>query len=47
MKEGLGPPDRYLGASIDKVHLYDGINVWSMTFVEYIQGDIKKVYFIL
>ena len=24
LKEGFGPPDRYLGANVEKVHLKDG-----------------------
>ena len=44
LKGGLGPTDRYLGANFDKVQLEEGKTVWSMTCVEYMYEDIKKVY---
>ena len=47
LKEGFGPPDRYLGVNIDKVQLEDGITVWSMTCVKYLCGTIKNVDSIL
>ena len=43
LKECFGPPDIYLGDNFDKVKLYDGITVWSMTCVEYMRGDIKTM----
>ena len=37
LKDGsVGEPDRYLGANIDKVQLYDGSVAWSMTSREYV-----------
>ena len=42
-KEGFGPPDRYLGANVDKVQLEDGRTVWSMTCVEYLSRAIKNI----
>ena len=47
LKEGFGPPDRYIGANFDKFQLEYGRTVWSMTCVEYLCGDIKNVDLIL
>ena len=47
LKEGFGPPDRYLGANVNKFQLEDGRTVWSMTCVEYLCGAIKNVDLIL
>ena len=47
LKEGVGPPNRYLGANVDKVQLEDERTFWSMTCVEYLCGDIKNVDSIL
>ena len=34
LKEGFGPPDRYLGSNVEKVHLKDGRVVWSINCAE-------------
>jgi hypothetical protein len=34
--ESIGPPNRYLGANLEKVQLDDGRDVWSMSAKEYI-----------
>ena len=47
MKEGFGPPDRYLGANVDEVQLEDGRTVWSMTCIEYMHRAIKNVDYLL
>ena len=31
LKEGFGPPDRYLRGNVDKLQLEDGRTLWSMT----------------
>ena len=46
-KEGLETPDRYLRDNVNKVQLYYGRNVWSMTCIEYLCGDIKNGYSII
>ena len=43
LKDGVGTPDRYLGANIEKVQLCNGKEVWSMTCVDYLKGAIKNV----
>ena len=43
LKDGVGSPDRYLGANIDQVQLEDGTITWSMTCVDYLTGAIKNV----
>ena len=43
LKDGVGAPDRYLGANIEKVQLSDGKEVWSMTCVDYLKGAIRNV----
>ena len=43
LKEGFGPPDRFLGANVDKSQLEYGRIFWSMTCLEYLHGAIKKV----
>ncbi|GFH55427.1 hypothetical protein CTEN210_11903 [Chaetoceros tenuissimus] len=43
LKEGVGPPDRYLGGSMQRVQLQDGSVAWSMNCVEYLQGAISNV----
>ena len=47
LREGFGSPYRYLGENVDKVQMEYGRTVWSMTCVEYICGDIKKIDLIL
>ena len=44
LKGFSGPPDRYIGANIDKFQLEDGITVWYITCVEYLKGYIKNLY---
>lgn len=43
LKDGVGPPERYLGANVAKVQLPDGRTAWSMTCTEYLRGAIKNV----
>ena len=43
LKEGAGPPDRYLGGTMEKVQLQDGSIAWSMNCVEYLKGAISNV----
>ena len=40
LKEGFGPPDRYLGASFDKVHFNYGLVVWSTNCVGCLKSAI-------
>ena len=47
MKEGFGPPDRYLEVNVDIFQSENGKNVWSMTCFEYLHGAIKNIYSIL
>ena len=43
LKDGAGPPDRYLGANVEKVQLGDGSTAWSMTCIDYLKGAIENV----
>ena len=43
LKDGAGPPDRYLGANVEKVQLQDGSVAWSTTCVDYLKGAIENV----
>ena len=43
LKEGAGPPNRYLGGSMEKVQLQDGSIAWSMNCVEYLKGAISNI----
>lgn len=43
LKDGTGPPSRYLGANVEKVQLCDGSTSWSMTCVDYLRGAIENV----
>ena len=43
LKEGFGPPDRYLGANIEKVQLKDARVVWSTRCGDYLQSEIDNV----
>ena len=43
LKEDSGPPERYLGANIEKVQLQDGSVAWSATCVDYLKGAIENV----
>ena len=43
LKEGFGPPERYLGANIEKVQLEDGRVVWSTNCVDYLNSAIENV----
>ena len=47
LKEGFGPPYRYLSANVDTGQLEDWRTVWYMTWVEYMRGDINNVYSML
>jgi Reverse transcriptase (RNA-dependent DNA polymerase) len=41
--ESIGPPKRYLGATIEQVQLCDGRSVWSMSAAEYIHNAVNVV----
>jgi hypothetical protein len=41
--ESIGPPKRYLGATMERVQLNDGREVWGMSATEYIQNAVKIV----
>jgi hypothetical protein len=44
MKEGsMGPPDRYLGANIDKVQTQDGKVMWTMHSGDYCKAAIANL----
>ena len=43
LKEGFGPPDRCLGANVEKVKLKDGRVVWSKNCVNYLKIAIENV----
>ena len=43
LKEGLGPPDRYLGANVEKVQFKDVRVVWSTNCVNYLKRAIDNV----
>ena len=36
LKEGFGPPDRYLRTNVEKVQLKGGLVVWSTNCVDYL-----------
>ena len=38
-----GPPERYLGAGIEKLQKEDGTTMWSMNCREYLQASIERV----
>ena len=40
LKEGFGPPDRYLGANVEKVQLKDGRFVCSTNCADYLNSTI-------
>ena len=44
LKEGsVGPPDRYLGANIEKLQTEDGRDIWSFNCKDYLKGAIERV----
>ena len=43
LKEGFGPPDRYLGANVEKEHLKDGRVPCSTSCVDYLKSLIYNV----
>jgi hypothetical protein len=44
LKEGsVGPPDRYLGANVERVQLNDGREVWAMSSKDYLTAAISNV----
>ena len=47
LKVGYGPQYIYLGANINKAQLEDGRTVWSMTYIQDLQGSIKNIDSIL
>ena len=44
LKEGFGPPDRYLGANVEKLQLKDGRVVLSTKFFDYLKIANNNVY---
>jgi hypothetical protein len=42
-KESVGVPECYLGANIEKFHLPDGRESWSMSRHQYVQNAVKIV----
>ena len=40
LKEGFGPPDRYLGANFEKIQLKDGLVMCSTNSVDYLKSAI-------
>ena len=40
LKEGFGPPDRYLGANFEKIQLKDGLFMCSTNSVDYLKSAI-------
>ena len=43
LTEGFGPPDRYLGANVEKVQLKYGRVVWSTNCVDDLKSAIENV----
>ena len=43
LKEGFGPPDRYIGENVEKVQLRDGIIVWYTNCVDDSNSAIENV----
>ena len=43
LKEGCGPPDRYLCTNVEKVQFKDGQVVWSTNCVDYLNSSIENV----
>ena len=43
LKGSFGPPDRYLGANIEKLQLKYGRVVWSTNCVDYLNSAIENV----
>ena len=43
LKEVFVPPDRYLGANVEKVQFKYGLVVWSTNFVDYLKSAIENV----
>ena len=43
VKEGFGPPERYLGKNVEKIQLRDGRFAWSTDCVDYLKSAIKNV----
>ena len=44
LKEGFGPPDRYLGANVEKVQLKHERVVWSTNCVDHLKSAIENVH---
>ena len=40
LKDGVGPPDRYLVANVGNFQIQDGSVAWSMTCMYYLKGSI-------
>ena len=43
LKEGFGPPDRYLDAKVEKLQLKDGRSVCSNNCIDYLKSAIENV----
>ena len=43
LKDGSGPPERYLGSNIERVQLPDGSTTWSMTCVDYLRAALENI----
>ena len=40
LKGGVVPPDRYLGANVDKLQLEYGRVLWSVNYIDYLKSVI-------
>ena len=43
LRRGFGPPDRYLGANVDKLKLSHGQVLWFTKCVDYLNSAIGKI----
>ena len=43
LKDGFGPPDRYLNANVEKVQLKDGRVIWSTNCLNCLNSAIENV----
>ena len=42
-QESIGPPKFYLGGSVRKVTLDNGVDVWAFSSSQYVKADVKNV----
>jgi hypothetical protein len=42
-EESIGPPKIYLGGSVRKVQLDNGVKCWAFSSSQYVQATVKKV----